>query len=160
MGFEIELEKKRIEVVATDGIETRKLIWIEQDKDGSFYWGTAIPKSDFHSSYHATGEMHFSKYHEPSVWEPTSKFKGTRQLASFTIIKDFHKIRPSRFKQSNLDGIVYVDFRTHKGDYVDISLFLSEKVRTKFLQSLTKIFRNQTISLFKFTNLWLVITVY
>jgi len=33
----MEAEKKRVEIVATDGEEIRRLIWIEQVKDGSFY---------------------------------------------------------------------------------------------------------------------------
>ena len=155
----MEVEKKRIEIVATDGIETRRLVWIEQDRDGSFYWGTTIPKSDFHSSYHASGKMHFSKYHKPSFWERISEFKGTRQLASIAIVKDFHKIRHSQFKQRKLDGIVYVDFRTLKGDYVNISLHLIEKGHTEFLQPLTKIFPNPMISLFTYTNPWVAIAV-
>jgi len=156
----MEVEKKRIEVVATDGIETRKLIWIEQGKDGSFYWGTCIPKSNFHSSYHASGKMCFSQYHEPTVWKRISKFKGTRQLAFIGIVKNFRAIKLSRFEHKKLDGIVYVDFRTLKGDAVNISLHLIEKEHTEFLQSLTKIFPNPILFLFTFTNPWIVIAVY
>jgi len=162
VGFGITTEEKTIEVIATDGIETRKLIWVKQDKDGSFYWGLCIRKHDFHSSYHASGKMRFSKYHEPTVWERISRFKGMRQLCSVALIRDLNSLRRShkRFERKKLDGIVYVDFRTLKSDSVGISLHLIEKGHTEFLQSFTKIFPNPTISLFTFTNPWLAVVVY
>ena len=160
MGLKIEVEKKRIEVVATDGIETRRLIWIQQGRDGSFYWGPCIPEGGFHSSYHASGKMLFSKYHEPTVWERISKFKGIRQLSFIGMIKDLRKIHYSPFEHKKLDGVVYVDVRTLKGDQISISLHLIEKGHTEFLQSLTKIFPNSMISLFTFTNPWIAIAVY
>jgi len=61
----VKAERKRVEVVTTDGQEIRRLLWIEQSKDGSLYWGLVIPKGDIHSSYHPSGEFHFSKFHEP-----------------------------------------------------------------------------------------------
>lgn len=156
----MEVKKKRIEVVATDGIETRRLVWVEQGQDGSFYWGLCIPKSTSHSSYHASGKMHFSQYHEPSIWERISKFRGTRQLAFIGIARDFHRIKPRRFEHKKLDGIVYADFRAIQGDYVNISLHLIEKEHTELLKSLTKIFPNPMISLFTFTNPWVAIALY
>lgn len=160
MGLKIKVEKKRIEVVATDGVETRRLIWIEQGKDGSFYWGLCIPKDDFHSSYHASGKMLFSKYHEPTVWERISKFRGIRQLSFIGIPKDLRKIHHSPYERKKLDGVVYVDVRTLKGNDIRISLHLIEKGHTKFLQGLTKVFLNPMMSLFTFTNPWVVIVVY
>jgi len=168
VGFKIEVEKKRIEVVATDGTETRRLIWIEQGKDGSFYWGTCIPKLYFHSSYHASGKMHFSQYHKPTVWERISKFTGSRQLANIGMTKDFDRIKSSRYElKKKLDGIVYVDFRTLRGDTINISLHLTEKGHIEFLQpfleflqSLPKVPQNPMVSLFTFTNPWVAIVVY
>jgi len=167
VGFKIEVEKKRIEVVATNGTETRRLIWIEQGRDGSFYWGLCIPKFYFHSSYHASGKMLFSQYHKPTVWERISKFKGSRQLASIGIAKDFGRIKSSRYELKKLDGIVYVDFRTLRGDTINISLHLTEKGHTEFiksfldfLQSQTEISQNPMVSLFTFTNPWVAIVVY
>jgi hypothetical protein len=162
VGYGITVEEKTIEVIATDGIETRKLIWVKQDKDGSFYWGLCIRKRDSHSSYHASGRMQFSKYHEPTIWERISHFKGMRQLCSIAIIRDLNKIKCShkKFERKKLDGTIYVDFRTLKRDSVGISLHLIEKGHTEFLQSLTKIFPNSTIHLFTFTNPWLATVVY
>jgi hypothetical protein len=156
----MEYEKKRIEVVATDGIETRRLIWVEQCEDGSFYWGICIPKGDFHSSYHASGEMHFSKYHEAQTWEKIAEFKGTRQLCFVGIINDLSKIHNSPYERKKLDGVAYVDVRTLQSNQISMSLHLVEKEHTEVLESVTKFFKNPTISLFTFTNPWVAIAVY
>jgi hypothetical protein len=156
----VEYEKERIEVVATDSIETRRLIWVEQCEDGSFYWGPCIPKGDFHSSYHASGEMHFSKYHEAQIWEKIEGFKGIRQLCFVGIIKDLSQIHNSSYERKKLDGVAYVDVRTLKSNQISISLHLVEKGHTEFVESLTKIFKNPAISLFTFTNPWVAIAVY
>jgi hypothetical protein len=158
--LEVKSEKKRIEVLATDGVETRRLIWVEQCEDGSFYWGVCIPKGDFHSSYHASGRMHFSKYHEAQIWEKIAHFKGVRQLCFVAIFKDLSKIHNSPYERKKLDGVAYVDVRTLKGNQISISLHLVEKGNTEFVESFNKIFKNPTISLFTFTNPWVAIAVY
>jgi len=160
MANNAKYEKKRIEVVATDGVETRRLIWVEQRKDGSFYWGGCIPKGDFHSSYHASGEMHFSRYHEAQTWDAIASFKGVRQLCFVGIIKDLSRIHHSPYKRKKLDGVAYVDVRTLKSNQISISLHLVEKGNKEFVESFNKIFKNPTISLFTFTNPWVAIAVY
>mgnify|MGYP001032599012 CR=1 FL=1 len=156
MGY----EKKRIEVVATDGTKTRRLIWVEQCEDGSFYWGICVPKADFHSSYHASGKMRFSKYHRATIWEQISNFQGIKQLCFVGMIKDIQKIHNSPYEHKKVDGVAYVDVRTLQGNQISISLHLVEKGRMELLQSLTRIFQNPTISLFTFTNPWVAIAVY
>jgi len=146
--------------VATNGIETRRLTWIEQGTDGSFYWGLCIPKGDFHSSYHASGKMLFSKHHKPHVWERIAEFKGMRQLSSISMVKDFSKIHYSPFGCKKLDGVVYVDYRTLKSNQISIEIVLIEKGHTESLQTLLKIFPNPMIFIFTCTNPWVVVLVH
>jgi len=112
--------------------------------------------------------MVFSQYHKPTVWERISKFTGSRQLVSIGLAKDFSRIKPSRYELKKLDGIVYVDFRTLRGDTINISLHLTERGHTEFLQSFLDFLQsvpsarssNPMISLFTFTNPWVAVVVY
>jgi len=111
--------------------------------------------------------MLFSQYHKPTVWQRISKFTGSRQLASIGLAKNFSRIKPSRYELKKLDGIVYVDFRTLRGDTINVSLHLTERGHIEFLQSSLDFFQslpmissNPMISVFTFTNPWLAVVVY
>lgn len=151
-------EKKRIEIVATDGKVTRRLVWIEQSKDGSTYWGQIIPKTKFYSSYHASGKFRFSRDFEEAQWQKISEFKKVRQLANITMIRDLSKIPYKRFGLRKLDGIVYIDFRTLEGDNVHINLMLIEKNQFEHLEPLIARVHDTQIHLFAFTDPWIAIS--
>ena len=154
----MDYAKRRIEVVATDGKETRRLIWIKQGKDGSFYYGDCTTGSGFHISYHESGEWHFDKY-EKLALEKTVNLKGARQLGGYIINRNLSEIdrSPNKFRESD---VVYVDIRTFKTDYIRINLHLVEKGCFEALKSFPEIVNNPEISLFTFTNPWVAITVY
>lgn len=123
----MDVKRKRVEVLATDGEEIRRLMWIEQAKDGSFYWGLVIPRSDVHSSYHPSGEFHFSLYHKPSQRQKLANFKGITKLAGLAVIKNLKKITHKPFEPRKLDGVVYIDFRAMEQDTINIDLLLIEQ---------------------------------
>lgn len=50
-------DSKRIEVIATTGEKRLRVLWIERRRNG-FHWGSAMPKSGVHHTYHASGHMH------------------------------------------------------------------------------------------------------
>lgn len=154
----METEKKRVEVVATDGEEIRRLLWIEQSKEGSFYWGLVIPKSDLHSSYHSSGALHFSKYHEPLERQKLSNFKGINNLSTLAVAKKVKKITYKPFKPKKLDGVVYIDFRAMKKNTVNIHLFLMEQGHPEFLQGLLSMASSDLqITIFTVMSPWLVV---
>jgi len=151
-------EKKRVEIVVTDGDEIRRLIWIVQGADGSFYWGLVVPKSDTHSTYHASGRFQFSKHHKPSEWAKLSEFKGIKNLASVAVIKDLKKITFKPFKLSRLDGVVYVDFRSMKKDTVNIHLYLIEPGHPESLKGVLSIpSEDKQITIFTVMKPWLAV---
>jgi hypothetical protein len=157
-GWKMKIKRKRIEVVATDGEEIRRLLWIEQSSDGSFYWGLVIPKMDLHSSYHASGKFRFSNYHEPLKEQKLSDFKGIRNLSTIAVGKDVKRITYKPFKQKKLDGVIYIDFRSMKKDTVNIHLFLVEQGRLELLQDLLKrAAPDLQITIFTFVEPWLVV---
>ncbi|MHA1832447.1 MAG: hypothetical protein ACTSV7_00530 [Candidatus Baldrarchaeia archaeon] len=154
----METERKRVEVVATDGEEIRRLLWIEQLKDGSFYWGLVVPKSDVHSSYHASGTFRFSKYHEPLERQKLSNFKGISNLSTVAVAKDVKKIAYKPFKPKKLDGVVYIDFRAMKKNTVNIHLFLIEQGHPELLQGLLSMASpDLQITIFTLMKPWLVV---
>jgi len=154
----MEVEPKRVEIVATDGEEIRRLLWIEQSKDGSFYWGLVIPKSDVHSSYHTSGKFHFSIYHKSSQRQKLSNFKGIANLAGLAVIKNLKKITYKPFKPKKLDGVVYVDFRAMKQHTINIDLFLIEQGHPELLQGfLKRAAPDLQITIFTAMKPWLVV---
>jgi hypothetical protein len=154
----LETDRKRIEIIATDGKEMRRLLWIEQSKDKSFYWGLVIPESDLHSSYHASGRFRFSNYHELLERQKLSDFKGISNLVTVAFAKDVKKITYKPFELKKLDGVVYVDFRAMKKDTVNIHLSLIEQSHPELLQGLLSMASSDLqISIFTFTKPWLVV---
>lgn len=154
----MKADRKRVEVVATDGEEIRRLLWIEQAKDGSFYWGLVIPESDVHSSYHASGKFHFSRYHEPMMRQELATFEGVSNLSAIAVVKDLKKITYKTFKPRKLDGVVYIDFRAMEKDTVNIHLFLIEQNRSELINKLlTKAGSDLQITIFTAMKPWLVV---
>jgi hypothetical protein len=153
---EFRIEKKRFEVIATDGKEIRRLLWVEQSKDGSFYWGLVIPRGDLHSSYHASGIFRFTNHHEPFKHQKLTNFKGIENISTVAIIKDLKKITYKSFKPKKLDGVVYIDFRAMKNNTVNIHLLLIEQGHLELLQSFFKTASSDLqITIFTYTNPWL-----
>jgi hypothetical protein len=154
----METERKRVEVVATDGEEIRRLLWIEQSKDGSFYWGLVIPENNLHSSYHASGTFRFSNYHELSQRQKLPNFKGISNLSTVAVAKDVKKITYKPFKPKKLDGVVYIDFRAMKRNTVNIHLFLIEQDHLELLTGLLSMASpDLQITIFTFMKPWLVV---
>lgn len=156
----MDVKRKRVEVLATDGEEIRRLMWIEQAKDGSFYWGLVIPRSDVHSSYHPSGEFHFSLYHKPSQRQKLANFKGITNLAGLAVIKNLKKITHKPFEPRKLDGVVYIDFRAMEQDTINIDLLLIEQGHPELLQRfLKRAAPDLQVTIFTVMKPWLVIAI-
>lgn len=154
-----EFEKKRVEVVVSNGVEMRRLLWIEQSENGSFYWGLVVPDSDLHSSYHASGTFRSSRHHEPSERQKLSEFKGLSYILTIAVVKDVKRITYKPFELKELDGVFYIDFRAMKRDTVNIHLFLIEKDHLELLHGfLSKASSDLQMTIFAFMRPWLVIT--
>lgn len=156
----METDKKHVEVVATDGDELWRVLWIKQSRDGSIYLGPAIsfPEIDLHSSYHTSGAFHFSRHQEGFKFQKLSDFKGIHTIITHAIPKDIKKRPYEPFKSKKLDGLVYIDFRAMKNNTVNIHLCLIEQGRLDLLQNLLqKTSPDLQITIFTCIEPWLVI---
>jgi hypothetical protein len=158
----VNVSKKRIEIIATDGRKNRRILWVEQARDGSFYWGPIYKNGgELRSTYKASGQRRAYELEKQTViWSPIAKFKGACQLAYYGMTKDLSALPFKPYISKKIDGIVYVDYRTLQRRDFHASLYLVEKGHPEYLQRIIELFPNANLHLFTFTNPWTLVLIH
>jgi len=153
----------RLEVIITDGVSQRRVIWVSIKKNGIYSFFTFGGNGN-HSSYHKDGSLWrtFNGIRQRiAQFQPLNSFKGSHQLSSmaFTTEMSGSPAAPP-YVMKKLDSAVYIDVRPYVKKKLDIgvNLTLLEPERYSSLQGIKSFARE--IHLYPCFNPWLVITIY
>ena len=120
-----------IELIATDGIIQKRLIWIEARSNGVYVSTVKKDGSKEHYSYHADGNTFLTtngKTQKLVQLQPFSSFKGMRQLQAYVLGLGSLSTRVD-YKQKQLTAAVYVDVRNYKSQMIGCNPILLEPYR-------------------------------
>jgi hypothetical protein len=150
-----------IEVIATDGVMQKRIVWINITQNG-IYYSFVQDGVDTHSSYHRDGNV-FKTVNgvikKIATFEPLDAIKGTAQIASFGFTTNLSKLPFPEYKmQKKLHNIIFVDVRTYKHrDDVGFNITLLEPRRYDLLVGIENI-RSEIHLYTRFTP-WLLLTI-
>ena len=148
-----------IRVVATNGRETKKILWI--NKTGQLLcYGWDIPNAG-HFTYHESGKIHFklgkSVIGGVVTKIPLKGFKGRVQVGSGGCNKNLSILPNVNFDYKKVRGLVWIDTRTltTSSDSFGIDLQLVQVGRSDLIYQIPG-YRN--IHIFTFSDPWIVIS--
>jgi hypothetical protein len=121
----------RIELIATDGIVQKRLLWVEATSGGVYVGMVKIDGSKEHYSYHADGNTFSTangKKQKLVQLQPFSSFKGMQQIQANVLGLGSFSTRVD-YKQKKLTAAVYVDVRNYKSQMIECNLILLEPYR-------------------------------
>ncbi|MFQ5951310.1 MAG: hypothetical protein ACE5KH_04415 [Candidatus Geothermarchaeales archaeon] len=156
----------RIEVLATDGAKSVRLLWFTREKD-DLYWGPLIQGLDSHGSYHASGVRHFTYRSDKGKkvgtgewhWPRLDEFAGIAQLTGSTSRKDLTHIPWVPYKGKRVDEAIWIDTRGIASDWMFINVLLLEPKRFDLLKGLGGAYPGSYLHISISIKPWLVVEV-
>ena len=115
------LSKPRIELIATDGIVQKRLLWIDARPNGVYVSTVNKDGSEDHYSYHADGNTFVTmngKTQKLVQLQAFSPFKGQQQLASYVLGLGSFPTKVDYKQNKRLRAAVYVDVRNYKSQMI------------------------------------------
>jgi hypothetical protein len=153
-----------IEVLATDGIIQKRVLWIDIRSNG-VYSGFCFNGSDMHTSYHADGNI-FNTYNGKTIkiatFPPLKDLKDMEQIGCFGFSSEIREIPCLQYKMKKLDAATFIDVRAYKKRKKDVgcTCCVVKPQSTNFISAFTK--DNITTEIHVFTNVkpWILIRTY
>lgn len=156
-------EMTELEVIITDGVSQKRIIWISVSPNGIYSYFTLGGRGN-HTSYHKDGSLWHTVNgvkQKTAQFQPLSSFKGSHQLSGMGFSTDMSgsPAMPS-YTMKKLDSAVYVDVRPYikKSADVGVNITLLEPKKYSLLEGIES-FASE-IHLYPYLNPWLVITIY
>lgn len=158
----------KVHIVYTNGVESYKVYWVSQHKNG-IYHGFCLKGHDLHHSYHKDGKVHIKQNGTKlplykSV--PISDIKDYYSLMNFNSgeIDYWGKKYYEPYKNEKLKNIVWIDTRLFSNDkqiQVELGLlkpeFISLLASERFRKTEDKDYR--LIQIIQDINPWLIVHV-
>lgn len=104
-----------IEVIATDGVRQKRVIWISITTNG-IYFDFVREGVDNHFAYHKDGNV-FRTINgiteKTATFEPLDSIKGTKQIVGMGFSIDIVRKAIPEYKMKKLQNIIFTDVRTY-----------------------------------------------
>ncbi len=156
----------KIEVIATNGIIQRKIIWISITPNG-IYCDIAYDGMDRHMSLHKDGSFWTTFDGESKKGyqiKPLDKFKGRHQLVVFDFVPDITQIVTPDYRMNKLDSVIFVDTRAYNEQtrlYITCTIDLIEPNKYQLLEGIERFGGEiHVYTQFKQIVPWIVISIH
>jgi hypothetical protein len=153
----------RVELVATDGVTQRKVLWIDAKENG-VYLGFCEQGQDSHTSYHRDGNV-FSTINGKLVgrarFQRLDDFKNAQSVSSFGFPPDLRGFRGVDYVLKEVDAVVYLDVRPFQKErgFINCLVYLLEPQRFDLLKNLAKLPGLKQIQIFTNYQPWIVVSI-
>jgi hypothetical protein len=156
------LPKPRIELIATDGIVQKRLLWIDARPNGVYISRVHKDGSEDHYSYHVDGNTFLTtngKKQKLVQLQPFSSFKGMCQLQCLVLGLGSFSTRVDYKQKKQLTATVYVDVRNYKSQMIGCNPILLESYKMDKLNFDPKTPLTE-LRVFSQFNPWIVLWMY
>jgi hypothetical protein len=117
-----------IEVIVTDGISQRRVIWVSITLNG-IYYSYALKttgKGGYHTSYHMDGSVwstHNGVKNKLAQYQPLKSFKGKQFLWNMVLSNMIGEVEAAPpYKMAKLDSAIHIDVRPYKKKQMGIGI--------------------------------------
>jgi len=158
-------KRSEIEVLATDGLDTKRILWIARNSNG-LYAGWSFGGVGFHFSYHKDGRTHWEMGGRKVPYKnrtPLNAVKGLNFLLVFGIPRRLMEATSS-YGRKKKDVILHIDTRSFKKRTIVCHLLLLEPGRFDRLSALNDgtglAFDYSIIHVLTHVEPWIVVAFY
>jgi len=126
----------KIEVVATNGNEIRRVAWIHGSLGGISGGNHVRIGEDIHFTYHESGEFHIKRDNiklSKSFGPKLSEFKGRFMLSMVAFSKEISALPYRKCEFKRTDEVIYIDTRFGQRKEVQLGMHLVENNRRDLL---------------------------
>jgi hypothetical protein len=160
------MEMTELEVVVTDGIEQRRVIWVSLLPNGIYYYYTlkTAGEGDYHTSYHKDGSVwntHNGVRRKLAQHQPLKSFQGRLHLSNMIFSNRMGQVGAAPlFKMGKLDSAIHIDVRPYKKKRlgIGIRLILLEPGKYLLLKGIERVAKE--IDVYPGFQPWFVVIVY
>ncbi len=131
-------KRSEIEVLATNGSDTKRILWIARTPNG-LYAGWSLKGVGFHFSYHKDGRTHWEMGGRKVPYKnrtPLNAVKGLNFLLVFGIPRQLME-GTSSYRRKKKDVILHIDTRSFKKPTIVCHVLLLEPGRLDRLSALS-----------------------
>jgi hypothetical protein len=133
----------QLEVIVTNGVEQRRVIWVSISPNGIYYYYTlkTAGGGDYHTSYHKDGSVwntHNGVRTKLAQHQPLKSFKGRLNLSNMIFSNRMGQVDAAPpFKMGKLDSAIHIDVRPYKKHLgIGIRLILLEPGKYSLLKGI------------------------
>ena len=154
----------RIELIATDGINQKRILWVAVTSNG-VYSGFCFENRDLHISYHFDGNVFHNWFGEKPIKTRTlpslKDLDNCYQLYNACFTNNLNRLHDTPpYKMEKLDAVVNVDTRAYpKG--IGVNLFIIPQNRPELISKIVRFPPTITEAhLFLRCNPWIALVLY
>lgn len=154
----------RIELVATDGVSQRKVLWIDAKENGVYLGFCEQGGKDYHTSYHRDGNMFSTingKLAHEARFQSLDEFKNAQSVSTFGFPPDLRRFRGVSYALKKLDAIIYIDVRPFQKErgFINCLVHLLEPQRFDMLKKIAELPGLKQIQIFTNYQPWIVVSI-